>query len=1228
MTVDVVARLRDRLVWESRVLVAEGVARWTLVGAVVGIALAVGSALSGANATARWAAAVIPGLTACLVGYRRSTRAWTPGAVAEALEKRHPADNLVVTAEALGPAHPWLPRVAAAAWSRVESKAPASARPAALRAALAVAAMTAAAIGPLPQAGVLARPGPEAGEGRPGPTARVALTVVVTSPAYLGGEVVEYPDATAVDVVAGSQVLLRAQTAARAVHVSRDGAPPLVAPASDGLAVIELSSPSGGTWLVAPDGAAGGAHLLIVRVVADAAPVVRVVEPGRDRRVAAPVADLAVTLEARDDHALGDLYLRFTRVSGSGESLSFADRDVPARVTRQAAGAWTAAAVVPLASLGLEDGDLVVYRGVARDARPGAPAVESDAFIVDVGPLRTASATAGGGEDVDPEDRQAISQQMVIVKTERLHARRSALTAGALTAEAQGLAVEQRMVRAEFVFLMGGEVQDEVEEAAQAHELVEGRLENGGQAALLGATRAMSRAEARLAAGETAAALVAEREALRFLRQAFDRRRFLLRPVAERARIDPSRRLQGQSPSGTSPALPVSQPDPPWRLGRRAVRGECAGASPRRRRRRSGASGGTALSPRSRRSAADRRRHRPAPCGDAAGPRNRARRRPARAPRRCRPPPRCARAPPATERRVRRHCRRVAAPRPAMTRLLRLAAYAIAVAAVVDPQVERVEPAPVRIGVRVATAAPSPVAERSIADLSAALPPAAIISRELAAPEAPWCLGLDVCVVVGDGTVPIDGQPQRPVHVVRLAAPEAPTVVAASTAPGDATEMREARIAVAGGGEGQAFEVVVEDGGVEVGRLTPRRTGQPIDQVIVPWWPRGPGVRLLTVRVAPPAGPSASTMVAETSSLAAEVLVWDVRPSWTGTFVRRALEGDRRLIVRAASRVAPRQLVRRGLAGPPSDDDLYRARAIVVSGAAALEAAPGRPRLDRYAQAGGAVVVALDEPPVGAVQALMPGPSAGQRRELDAVPLGDSLRAAELVSFADRSGDAVLASWDGGPPGQRAVIVERRTGRGRVVVSGALDGWRWRDGAEGFDRFWQGLVVRAARASSPPLGVSWASGRAGLRLLVSSRRGIADGVWPALGLTRRCGEVTTPVSAVEGPVPGTWLADVPGIDDGCRLRAESGADQVETSWPGLPSLPPSPPSAHALETLAMVTGGTVMAAAADALATIVAQADRPRVTVPWHPMREWAWFVPFVAVLGAEWWLRRRRRRA
>jgi hypothetical protein len=341
--------------------------------------------------------------------------------------------------------------------------------------------------------------------------------------------------------------------------VSRDGGAVRVVDVRGGVADVALPSPAAGTWLVAPARAraAAGGRLLSVRVVEDASPAVRVVAPGRDRRHARPLSHLTVTLEARDDHALRDLHLRFTVVSGSGEGLTFVDRDVPAVITRHEAGAWTGIAVLPLGSMPLEDGDLVVYRGVAADHRPGAPPVESDAFVVDVGPLREASSSGGGGEDVDPEDRQGISQQMVIIKTERLHAQRSALEAAAALAESQGLAIEQRMVRAEFVFLMGGEVQDEVEEAAHAHDLVEGRLENEGQAALLGATRAMSRAEARLTAGDTAGALVAEREALRLLRQAFDRRRFLLRPVAERARLDPARRLQGPPPPAAPPTLPV-----------------------------------------------------------------------------------------------------------------------------------------------------------------------------------------------------------------------------------------------------------------------------------------------------------------------------------------------------------------------------------------------------------------------------------------------------------------------------------------------------------------------------------------------------------------------------------------------------------------------------------------------------------------------------------------------
>ncbi len=61
------------------------------------------------------------------------------------------------------------------------------------------------------------------------------------------------------------------------------------------------------------------------------------------------------------------------------------------------------------------------------------------------------------------------------------------------------------MVKAEFVFMTGGEVEDEVAEAEAGHELAEGRGENQSQVDLLAAIREMSRAEARLNAGDTGA---------------------------------------------------------------------------------------------------------------------------------------------------------------------------------------------------------------------------------------------------------------------------------------------------------------------------------------------------------------------------------------------------------------------------------------------------------------------------------------------------------------------------------------------------------------------------------------------------------------------------------------------------------------------------------------------------------------------------------------------------
>jgi hypothetical protein len=143
------------------------------------------------------------------------------------------------------------------------------------------------------------------------------------------------------------------------------------------------------------------------------------------------------------------------------------------------------------------------------------------------------------------------------MKTERLQAGRDKHTAADWAEQTRLLAIEQRMVRSEVVFLSGGEVEDEVEEAAHSHELQEGRLENAGRAEMLSAINAMSRAEARLNAGDTVEALVFERAALNALQRAFDRRRYFLRTMPERARIDASRRLSGDRKDARSFSRPA-----------------------------------------------------------------------------------------------------------------------------------------------------------------------------------------------------------------------------------------------------------------------------------------------------------------------------------------------------------------------------------------------------------------------------------------------------------------------------------------------------------------------------------------------------------------------------------------------------------------------------------------------------------------------------------------------
>jgi len=150
------------------------------------------------------------------------------------------------------------------------------------------------------------------------------------------------------------------------------------------------------------------------------------------------------------------------------------------------------------------------------------------------------------GVEMPPEqERYALSQQMIVLKIRRLRERERGLPPAALEEQAGAIAAEQRSVRANFVFLMGGHVEDEEEEAEQSHEIQEGRLENSSRRDISRAVSHMTNAEQGLTARNTVAALQAATQAVEALQRAFGKNRYILRTLASRTTLDPSRRLTG-----------------------------------------------------------------------------------------------------------------------------------------------------------------------------------------------------------------------------------------------------------------------------------------------------------------------------------------------------------------------------------------------------------------------------------------------------------------------------------------------------------------------------------------------------------------------------------------------------------------------------------------------------------------------------------------------------------
>jgi hypothetical protein len=147
------------------------------------------------------------------------------------------------------------------------------------------------------------------------------------------------------------------------------------------------------------------------------------------------------------------------------------------------------------------------------------------------------------------------------------------------TSASAGLAIEQRMVRSEFLFSMGthGRVEDEEEEAENSNEIQEGRLHNKGQSELTQAVDLMTLAERHLTNADTGDALKAQRAALAAVQRAQSRQRYFLRTIPIKSRIDPTRRLTGNLTDAASSQHPAPAGSPDAQAAAlRALLDDCA----------------------------------------------------------------------------------------------------------------------------------------------------------------------------------------------------------------------------------------------------------------------------------------------------------------------------------------------------------------------------------------------------------------------------------------------------------------------------------------------------------------------------------------------------------------------------------------------------------------------------------------------------------------------------
>jgi hypothetical protein len=349
----------------------------------------------------------------------------------------------------------------------------------------------------------------------------------------------------------------------------------------------------------------------------------------------------------------------------------------------------------------------------------------------------------------------------------------------------------------------------------------------------------------------------------------------------------------------------------------------------------------------------------------------------------------------------------------------------------------------------------------------------------------------------------------------------------------------------------------------------------------------------------------------------------DARPSWASAFVRRALEDDPRFEVEHRVGLAP--ALAAATAGARLTVPTLEAVPVVVAGGLDGLGASEVSLLERFVrERGGTLILVPDREISGAAAGLVNGQ---WTEHLEASPSSvGPLQASETLRLVRASPiDTVL-----GAVAERPVLVVSPAGLGQVVVSGAMDAWRYRDADGGaFDRFWRSLVLASA-AAGEVLQIDLAAPIAapGAQVPFTVRHRSMESARPrTVTASATCGtDAPAPIRLWPQGAPGVFSGVVP-VEGGerCELRIEVEGGPVAARGIAVTTGATGSVSAvmRQLERIAEDTGGGLgdVTTVTEALAGLPAPAEAP---APSHPMRSPWWLSPFVACLGLEWWLRRR----